>query len=184
MKLPRKSKKAFSGEIFDVYQWPQKLYDGSTATFEKLKRPDTALIIPVLKDKVLLIGEDQPGKHYDYTLIGGRRDKSETPLQCAKREFLEETGMMARCWEKLYSYQPLNKIEWTIYYFIARDITKIQAPQLDPGEKIKLKPVSFDQFVKIYLRDLNQGHWLSFYLAKLKAEGKLNGFKKRLFPKL
>ena len=33
MKLPEQAKKVFDGEIFDVYQWDQEMYDGSTETF-------------------------------------------------------------------------------------------------------------------------------------------------------
>src|SRR5215467_9321922 len=32
--IPEHAERVFQGKIFDVYQWPQKLYDGSTATFE------------------------------------------------------------------------------------------------------------------------------------------------------
>jgi hypothetical protein len=31
-KFPASAKKVFEGVLYDVYQWPQKLYDGSTAT--------------------------------------------------------------------------------------------------------------------------------------------------------
>ena len=47
--MPEHAKKVFSGVMFDVYQWEQEMYDGSTATFEKLTRPDTAQVIPVTK---------------------------------------------------------------------------------------------------------------------------------------
>ena len=95
-KIPKQAKKVFSGEIFDVYQWPQKMYDGSTANFEMIKRANTALIIPILEDKILMIEEQQPGKKYDHTLVGGRQEKNETILACAKREFLEETGLTGK----------------------------------------------------------------------------------------
>lgn len=37
MKLPPQAKKVFTGQIFDVYQWEQEMYDGSFETFEMLK---------------------------------------------------------------------------------------------------------------------------------------------------
>lgn len=46
--LPKETKKVFSGVISEVYQWPQKLFDGTTATFEMIKRPDTVKIVAVL----------------------------------------------------------------------------------------------------------------------------------------
>lgn len=46
--LPKEAKKVFSGVISEVYQWPQELFDGTTATFEMIKRPDTVKIVAVL----------------------------------------------------------------------------------------------------------------------------------------
>ena len=42
--LPKNARKIFSGILFDVYQWDVKGYNGSTRTFEKLKRPDAAMV--------------------------------------------------------------------------------------------------------------------------------------------
>ena len=61
--LPDNAKKVFEGVIFDVYQWEQKMFDGSLETFEKLKRPDTVIVFPIMADgKVLLTKQEQPGK--------------------------------------------------------------------------------------------------------------------------
>ncbi len=38
MKIPPNAKRVFKGIIFDVYQWQQKMFDGSKETFEMLKR--------------------------------------------------------------------------------------------------------------------------------------------------
>lgn len=38
--IPPNAQRVFSGKIFDVYQWPQPLFDGSIATFEVAKRLD------------------------------------------------------------------------------------------------------------------------------------------------
>lgn len=43
----------FEGRIYDVYQWPQKLFDGSTETFEMLSRADTVKIIALVNEKEL-----------------------------------------------------------------------------------------------------------------------------------
>jgi len=43
MKLTSQAQRVFKGIIFDVYQWKQKMFDGSQGIFEMLKRPDTAL---------------------------------------------------------------------------------------------------------------------------------------------
>ena len=32
--IPENAKKVFTGQVFDVYQWEQEMFDGSKATFE------------------------------------------------------------------------------------------------------------------------------------------------------
>ncbi|MEI7603954.1 MAG: hypothetical protein WCJ19_02970 [bacterium] len=46
--IPEDAVKVFSGVIFDVYQWQQLQFDGTYATFEKIKRNDVALVIPIM----------------------------------------------------------------------------------------------------------------------------------------
>lgn len=51
--IPKEATKVFEGRIYDVYQWPQKLFDGSTETFEMLSRADTVKIIVLVNEKEL-----------------------------------------------------------------------------------------------------------------------------------
>ncbi len=43
--IPDSAKRMFEGIIFDVYQWKQTQFDGTTRDFEMLKRPDTVVIL-------------------------------------------------------------------------------------------------------------------------------------------
>ena len=148
--IPEHAKKVFSGELFDVYQWQQKMYDGSMATFEKLKRPDTVVVYAVLPDgKILLTKQEQPGKNAFIGAAGGRVEAGEDVLAAAKRELLEETGYEAEellLWD---ARQPTSKIDWAVYTFIAKGAKKVADMNLDAGEKIELMPVSFDEFLDI-----------------------------------
>lgn len=149
------AKKVFSGVVFDIYQWKQKMYDGSFATFEKLKRPDTVNVIPVTDDnKIIILRQSQPGfKKSIFSIAGGRIDKGEKPLEAAKRELLEETGHKAKKWELWYSYQPHVKMDYAIYTFIARGCEKVANQKLDAGEKIKLSYVDFSEFLRIVFEE-------------------------------
>ncbi len=148
---PKNAKRVFKGEIFDVYQWQQKMYDKSFATFEKLKRSDTVQVIPVTEDgKIILLRQSQPGfRKPCLSVAGGRIDPGETPLQAAHRELLEETGYRAKKMELWYSVQPNAKIDYAVYGFIAKGCKKISAQNLDAGEKISLKPVSLEEFLRV-----------------------------------
>lgn len=148
--IPKHAKKVFKGVIFDVYQWKQKMYDGTTETFEKAKRQDTVIVFPVLDSgKVLLTKQSQPGVKSFIGGMGGRVDPGEDILEAAKRELLEESGYEAKEFVLWKSLQPQRKIEWAVYVFIAKKLKKVSDLKLDSGEKIKVISVSFDKFLEI-----------------------------------
>lgn len=146
--IPPHAQKVFSGKIFDVWQWEQPMFDGTTQIFERLKRPNTVQVIAVVGEKILVQTEEQPDSTQPFPgLPGGRCDGDEEPLTAAKRELLEETGYVSDNWTLWHEVNPVGKIEWTVYTFIARDCRKVQEPQLDGGEKISSRLVSLDEFL-------------------------------------
>jgi len=160
--LPKNAKLVFKGEIFEVWQWKQKMFDGSVEIFEKLKRQNTAQVISVVGNKILIQEQRQPAKSKSFISIpGGRCEGNENSLATAKREFLEETGYTSNDWTLWGKQNPASKVIWTVYTYIARDCFYKQPPQLDPGEKIKIRFVSFDEFLMLS-EDPN------FYESKLK----------------
>lgn len=140
----------FKGEIFEVWQWPQKMYDGSTVTFERLRRPDTAVIVPTTEDNnVIVLDQEQPDTDAFISMPSGRCDEGEEPFATAKRELREETGYESDNWEPFMEVRPSGKIEWTIYVYLARNCKKVAEPDLDGGEKIDVRTVSFGDFLQL-----------------------------------
>lgn len=184
-RLPKNAKRVFKGVIYEVWQWPQKMYDGSTETFERLKRPDTMQIIPVVGDKILILKQKQPDSPKTfYSFAGGRREKGETALNGAKRELLEETGYVSRNWKLWKTRNPFVHMVWTVHSYIARDCVFWQPPQLDAGEKIESQLISFDELLSL-AEDLNYYEKeLTDYLQIVRADKKeYNKFHKLLFKK-
>lgn len=177
MKIPPTAKKVFKGIIFDVYQWQQKMFDGSFATFEMLKRPNTVEVIAVKDGKILLSHQSQPNKENFYSLFGGRSEENETPLITAKRELLEESGMVSEDWQLMKVYEPFHKTEWGIYTFIAKDCKKIGNQNLDVGEKIAIVELDFDEFIAVVLSENYWGNELVMDVLRMKVDGKLEEFK-------
>jgi 8-oxo-dGTP pyrophosphatase MutT (NUDIX family) len=152
--LPPNAKKVFQGEIFSVYQWPQPMFDGTTATFEKIVRTDTVSVIPVTLDqKILILDQEQPALPPFTSLAGGRIDPGEDPETAALRELKEETGCICQKLELWYSTQLTTKLDWAIYVFIAKGCQKVADLSLDGGEKIQVRAVDFEQFVQLLGHD-------------------------------
>lgn len=148
--IPQNAKCVFKGVIFEVWQWEQKMFDGSVQIFEHLKRPNTAQVIPVVGDKILLQTEEQPNTKQPFPSIpGGRCDEAEDPVDAAKRELLEETGYVSEDWVLWKECDPVGKIEWTVFIYIARNCILKETPNLDAGEKISIRFVDFEGFLKI-----------------------------------
>ena len=148
--VPKQAKRVFQGIIYQVYQWPQKMFDGSYKTFEMLKRPDTVEVLAVKDGRIVILEQEQPGKPLFYDIPSGRHDgDNEDELAAAKRELLEETGMTFRKWKLLAVAQPVSTIERFTYTFLASDFEHQAKQQLDAGEKIKVKLLDFEGLLQL-----------------------------------
>jgi ADP-ribose pyrophosphatase len=142
--IPDQAECVFRGMIFDTYQWPQQLFDGSSYTFEMLKRTDTVTAICIVEDKLLIINDEQPHLGSRQSFPGGRVDKTDADIRAAaEREVREETGYSFKNWRLVRVWQPYRKMEWFIHVWLAWDVAGQQEPHLDAGEKIDLQKVDF-----------------------------------------
>lgn len=120
---PDDSKIVFKGNLFEVRQWEQQLFDGSKTIFEMLIRPDTVRILPVLNDDLIIfVEETQPSIPTKLRTPGGRIEQNETPEQAANRELMEEIGYVAselRLWD---AWQPDDKIDSAVYLYVAHGL--------------------------------------------------------------
>jgi ADP-ribose pyrophosphatase len=169
--IPPTAKKVFSGVLFDVYQWEQEQFDGTTRTFEMLYRRPGASVIPVLEGRKLLIEEDeQPGRGMKITFPGGQIEDGEDPEVGARREFLEETGYSADTFTLWQETKPVGKTDWKVYTYIARGCKKITEPHLDAGERIKVKEITFDELIDLAEHPRFQNKELVLDLVKAKYD--------------
>lgn len=179
--LPENAKLVFKGIMFDTYQWEVDGYDGNKRVFEKLKRPDTVMIIPITEDGEIIVAlQEQPHKPPFIGTVGGRIDEGEEVLNAAKRELLEETGYEAKEWILFDAIQPVSKIEWAIYTFIAKGCKKIAEQNLDGAEKIELKFLSFGEFINIAVNDDKFGDEFKIKILEAKMDSKKMEELKRL----
>lgn len=102
-------KPVFKGKLLKVFVKRQRLPNGYLATFEMIKHPGAALIIPFLaKDKIIMLRQLRPViDSYIYEFPAGTLGKNEKPLSCARREIIEETGYSAKRFTLLGSIYPV-----------------------------------------------------------------------------
>ncbi|MGC9599406.1 MAG: NUDIX hydrolase [Minisyncoccia bacterium] len=182
--LPPNARLVFKGVIFEVWQWEQKMFDGTTEIFEKIWRPPTVEVIATVGDKILIEEQDQPDRPHNINFPGGRADKGDAPLAEAKRELLEETGYESADWQLFMQHASDGKVIQDGHFFIARNCKKTKEPHLDPGEKIATKLVTFDELIA--LAD-EPRFWIFpefiYYLLRLRLDpAKKQEFKALLFP--
>ena len=133
--IPNNAEQVFHGVLFDVYQWRQKLFDGTQTTFEMLRRPDTVTVAGIVNDKIITLRDEQPGDRVKFAFPGGRAMPGEDTLETAQREMREETGLEFSHWRLVFATQPFSKIEWFVYLYIAWEPVNNGKQQLDAGER-------------------------------------------------
>ena len=94
------SELVYQGDFLRVKHDVVQLPNGKTATREHIVHPGAVVIIPILDNGDVLLE-----RQYRYPLgqvfiefPAGKLDAGEAPLDCGKRELLEETGYTARDW--------------------------------------------------------------------------------------
>ena len=140
--IPSEAERVFAGEIYDVYQWPQAMPDGSVQTFEMLKRPDTVMVIALDEaGQAVVIDEWQPGGivRKNHLPVGRVDAADESTLAAAQRELSEETGWQYDDWQLLDVAQIEKKMEWFVHLFVAKQALRRVAQQLDAGESIRVR---------------------------------------------
>jgi ADP-ribose pyrophosphatase len=145
-----------------VYQWEQDMYDGSIRTFELLRFLDGAFTIAITPDhRILITEQEQPAKLHSFLgLPGGSFDiPSEDPRTCAARELLEETGYTTDDWSLWHVFDGTGNVATYTYFYIARDVVQIHDISPDPGERIRLFSVTFDEFLELSSDIRFHHHW-------------------------
>lgn len=181
--IPPHAKCVFQGVLFDVYQWEQELFDGSITTFEKIRRRDSVIVVPVLPNGNLLLAEDdQPGRNPILTFPAGQTEEGEDLTVAALRELLEETGYQPEELILWKSVQPLAKLDWHLHIYIGRNCVKVAEPINDPGERITVQEITFDELLTLTDHPNFQNGELEVELTKARYDaGERALLEKKLF---
>lgn len=150
-----KTKNIFSGRLLNLKVLKVKLPDGNTTTREIVYHPGAVAIVPVLpNNKIILVKQYRKavGK-YLLEIPAGTLDSKETPLQCAQRELIEETGYKARSIKKILEFYPApGYTSEKIHIFKATGLVKVKSCS-EPDEFIKTVIVSKNRLKRLRIKD-------------------------------
>jgi len=146
----KSSKKIYEGNFLSIYEDEVFLPNGNTSQRVVLKHPGGASILPITKDKKIILTKQYryPIQQISLEIPAGKKDHTkEDGLTCAIRELEEETGYQSSNFKKLFSFHPaVGFCDEVLDIFIAYDCEKIELPA-SPDE---------DEFIEIEYIEISQ----------------------------
>ena len=144
-----KKTKKYKGKNINITLYETKL-NGTRISQEIVEQGNVVAILAIDDDEVILVNEFRYPVGYVLEIPAGTVDKGETPLKCAKRELLEETGYKAKRIEHLIRFFPkLGYNTQIIDCYVATELTKISEPNLDEDELITVKKIKFRKLLNM-----------------------------------
>lgn len=102
---------------------------GKDGTYTVIEKPPSVFVIAITEEHTLLFVRlfRYPTQIEDWEVPAGIVEDGEEPLQAAKRELQEETGMRARGWRLLGSHQEVPGVgNIQSYVFLAKGLSPVQ----------------------------------------------------------
>lgn len=145
------SKLLHTGRVFNIYQDNVTLDNGISLNMEIIRHPGASAIVAMTPEKEILLV-----KQYRYAIGGfiweipaGTFSEQESPIECAQRELVEETGYAADTWKKMGEITPVpGYSDERIHLFLARNLTK-KAQNLDQDEVLAVHKISYQKVLNL-----------------------------------
>jgi ADP-ribose pyrophosphatase len=150
------SRRVYTGRVLNLDVDRVRFPDGSTGELEIIRHPGASAILPFLNDpkspdpQILLIKQYRyAAEDFLYEVPAGRLDPGESPLDCARRELLEETGCTAAQIEPLYTfYTTPGFIDERIHGFMATGLTRGESSR-EADEFMTLETVTLSRALEL-----------------------------------
>ncbi len=121
------SQDIFQGRIINLRLDRVVLPDGSESTREVVEHPGAVAIVAIDENQNIWMVK-QYRKAVEEILMeipAGTLEKGEDPLECAKRELAEETGLKAQNWKSILSYYSApGFVTEKLHLFLATEFTE------------------------------------------------------------
>ena len=144
-----KKKKLFKGKNFDVSSYEFSI-SGKKVQHEIIEQNPVSSILAIENNKIIMVKQFRYPHKEALEIPAGIINKNETPLNCAKRELLEETGYSATELKYLTRYYPL--LGYDLMYidcFIATKFKKVSEQKLDDNELITVEKIPIKKVISM-----------------------------------
>ena len=145
------SKTIYEGKVINLKVNDVKLENNSIATREIVEHPGGVCVIGIDDDENILMVK-QYRAPFESVLLeapAGKLNLGENPLECGKREFLEETGYIAEKMTYMGEFYPsVGFLTEKIHIYIAEGLSK-KAQHLDDDEFLNVEKYSLKELIKM-----------------------------------
>ena len=142
------------GRVFSLVNENYTLENGITAHMDFIQHPGAAAMVPMLNQKeVILIKQYRHAiRKFIWEIPAGTMDPLESPINCAKRELIEEAGYASNKWHQLGTITPLPGCSnERIHIFLATDLQSAER-HLDEDEIIQVHRVACEEALNMLRR--------------------------------
>lgn len=133
----------FSGKLIKVRLDTVELPNGNEATREWVEHPGAVAVVAIdEEERIFLVRQYRyPVKGHLLEIPAGKLGPNEDPLDCAKRELWEETGISAQTWKLMHRYYTTPGFsDEVMYLYLAQDLSRGDS-QPDDDEFVEVVPM-------------------------------------------
>lgn len=145
MEIWQQNDVVFDGKVVRLRTGNVLLDDGATAYREVVEHPGGACVLPFTGESFVFVRQYRIAlKQYLLEAPAGKLEEDETPLCCAEKELLEETGYRAQQLISLGKvYSSAGYCNETIHLFLATGLVHLGS-RPEPEERIEPVSIVFD----------------------------------------